>query len=43
VRFGRIGTAGQSQTKGFADGVAATQHADKLAAEKVAKGYLPVV
>ena len=40
VRFGRIGTTGQTQTKSFADDAAATKHADKLVAEKVEKGYV---
>lgn len=40
VCFGRIGTAGQEQTKEFADGVAAQRHADKQIAEKLRKGYL---
>ena len=39
VRFGRIGTAGQTQTKSFADPAAAQKHADKLAAQKLGKGY----
>ncbi len=39
VRFGRIGTKGQTQTKEFADTAAATKHAEKLIEEKTAKGY----
>lgn len=39
VRFGRIGTTGQTQTKSFPDGAAATKHADKLIQEKTGKGY----
>ncbi|HLP77592.1 MAG TPA: WGR domain-containing protein, partial [Candidatus Paceibacterota bacterium] len=39
VRFGRIGTAGQSQTKSFADQEKAQREAEKLIAEKVKKGY----
>ncbi len=39
VRFGRIGTDGQTQTKSFADGSAAHNHAAKLIAEKIKKGY----
>ena len=39
VRFGRIGTKGQTQTKKFADAAAATKHAEKLIEEKTAKGY----
>ena len=42
VRFGRIGTNGQEQTKSFADAAAAAKHVDKLIAEKTAKGYQPV-
>jgi predicted DNA-binding WGR domain protein len=40
VRFARIGTSGQSQTKSFVDPVTAKKHADKLVAEKTAKGHL---
>ncbi|HXI72491.1 MAG TPA: WGR domain-containing protein [Verrucomicrobiae bacterium] len=40
VRFGRIGTAGQSQTKSFADETKAHREADSLIAEKVKKGYV---
>jgi DNA ligase-1 len=40
VRFGRIGTNGQTQTKEFSDAAAATKHADKLIAEKLDKGYV---
>lgn len=40
VRFGRIGTQGQTQTKTLADPEAATRHADKLIAEKTKKGYV---
>ena len=40
VRFGRIGTGGQQQTKSFADAAKARQHADKLIAEKTGKGYV---
>ncbi|MDX1948142.1 MAG: DNA ligase [Pirellulaceae bacterium] len=39
VRFGKIGADGQSQTKSFPDIAAATRHAEKLIAEKAAKGY----
>jgi predicted DNA-binding WGR domain protein len=39
VRFGRIGTGGQTQTKTFADGEKAQKHAEKLIAEKTGKGY----
>ena len=40
VRFGRIGTQGQTQTKTLADAEAATRHAGKLIAEKTKKGYI---
>ncbi len=40
VRFGRIGTAGLSQTKSFADDARAKHEADKLIAEKIKKGYV---
>lgn len=40
ICFGRIGTSGQSQTKDFPSPAAAQQHADKMIAEKVKKGYL---
>lgn len=39
VRFGRIGTAGQTKTKTFSDAMAARKEHDKLLKEKVAKGY----
>jgi predicted DNA-binding WGR domain protein len=39
VCFGRIGTAGQTQTKQFADLAAAVKHANKLIEQKLAKGY----
>jgi predicted DNA-binding WGR domain protein len=39
VRFGRIGTAGQSQTKTFVDEAKARNEAERLMAEKVKKGY----
>ncbi|MGH7134898.1 MAG: WGR domain-containing protein, partial [Pirellulales bacterium] len=40
VRFGRMGTQGQTQTKSFADADAATRHAEKLIGEKTKKGYV---
>jgi predicted DNA-binding WGR domain protein len=43
ICFGRIGTSGQSQTKDFASPAAAQQHADKMIAEKLRKGYLETV
>jgi DNA ligase-1 len=42
VRFGRIGTAGQTQVKSFPDAVAAGKHVEKLIGEKLQKGYVPV-
>ena len=39
VRYGRIGTNGQSQTKSFTSPAVAAQHADKQIAAKLAKGY----
>jgi DNA ligase-1 len=40
VRFGRIGTNGQTQTKTFGDAAAAGAHAEKLIGEKTEKGYV---
>jgi len=40
VRFGRLGTDGQSLTKSFTDPSADRKHVDKLIAEKTAKGYV---
>jgi DNA ligase-1 len=42
VRFGRVGTEGQTQVKAFPDAVAAGKHVEKLIGEKVEKGYVPV-
>jgi predicted DNA-binding WGR domain protein len=42
VTFGRIGTAGQSQTKTFHDADEATRHASKVTAAKAKKGYAEV-
>jgi predicted DNA-binding WGR domain protein len=39
VRFGRLGTAGQSQTKTFTDDATASREAESLVAEKLKKGY----
>jgi len=39
VRYGRIGSGGQSKTKSFGDEAAATRHAEKLIATKTGKGY----
>jgi DNA ligase-1 len=43
VRFGRIGSEGQSNVKSFPDDVAAQKHADKLILEKTGKGYVEVM
>jgi DNA ligase-1 len=40
TRWGRIGAAGQSKTKTFADESAATAAAEKLLEEKIADGYI---
>jgi DNA ligase 1 len=40
VRYGRIGTAGRSTVKKFADAAPARREADKLIAEKTGKGYV---
>jgi predicted DNA-binding WGR domain protein len=40
VRFGRLGSAGQSKTKDFADSAAADRDARRLINEKLAKGYV---
>jgi predicted DNA-binding WGR domain protein len=39
VRFGRIGSTGQTRTKTFATRAAAKTYAEKLIAEKTGKGY----
>ena len=39
VQFGRLGTAGQTQTKSFPDERAAEQAYDTQIAEKLKKGY----
>jgi predicted DNA-binding WGR domain protein len=43
VRFGRIGTAGQTQTKELSDAASAVWHAEKLIAAKTAKGYAEAI
>ena len=43
VRFGRIGSQGQTQVKSLADTGAAIERAEKLIAEKTGKGYLEMV
>lgn len=40
VRFGRIGAAGQSKTKSFADADGAQRDAERLVREKLGKGYI---
>ena len=40
VRYGRIGTDGQSKTKSFSDEEAAVRQAEKLIAAKTGKGYM---
>jgi DNA ligase len=40
VRFGRIGTQGQTQTKTLSDADSAAQHVEKLIGEKTKKGYV---
>ncbi|SFF49418.1 WGR domain-containing protein, predicted DNA-binding domain in MolR, partial [Nannocystis exedens] len=42
VRFGRVGTAGQTQVKSHGSGAAAKKAAEALIAEKVKKGYAEV-
>ena len=42
VSYGRIGTKGQTKTKSFADGAAATKDAEKLIGQKTRKGYKEV-
>ena len=43
VRFGRIGTPGQTQTKTLPVPIAAERHAEKLVGQKMAKGYAECV
>src|SRR4051812_37665888 len=40
VTYGKVGTAGQTQTKSFASADKAQAEADKLIREKVKKGYV---
>jgi predicted DNA-binding WGR domain protein len=40
TRWGRIGAAGQSKTKTFADAAAASKQVAKLIAEKTGEGYV---
>lgn len=39
VRFGRLGTNGQTQTKKLPDAASASEHAEKQISQKLAKGY----
>lgn len=39
VRYGKIGTEGQTQNTVFEEAAAASKHADKLIAEKIGMGY----
>ena len=43
VRYGRIGTDGQTSHKEFKDAAAAAQYAVKIVAEKTEKGYVEIV
>ena len=43
IRFGRIGTEGQTQVKTLADADAAAKHAEKQINSKLAKGYLETI
>ncbi len=43
VRYGRIGTNGQSQTTSFHTEDEAQRHAEKLISSKIAKGYAELV
>ncbi len=40
VRYGRLGTSGQQQTKTLPTPEAAQRHVDKLVEQKLAKGYV---
>jgi predicted DNA-binding WGR domain protein len=40
VRFGKIGTAGQTQTKAFSDAATTIKKVEHLIAEKLGKGYV---
>nr|WP_165247653.1 DNA ligase [Paludisphaera soli] len=42
VRYGRIGTAGQSKPKSFSDEASAIRHVEGLVEEKMGKGYAEV-
>ena len=40
VRFGRIGSTGQTQVKSFPDEDAATKHAERMIEKKTGEGYV---
>jgi predicted DNA-binding WGR domain protein len=40
IRFGRLGTDGQTLTKDFPDAAAAQRHVEKLVVQKTGKGYV---
>jgi len=40
VRYGRLGTDGQTQTKDFPSPASAQKHADSLVSSKLKKGYV---
>ncbi len=40
VRFGRLGTDGQAQSKQLPSPLAAQRHVDKVVGQKLAKGYV---
>jgi predicted DNA-binding WGR domain protein len=40
ISFGRIGTAGQTQTKNLGNTAAADKHADSMIRQKLGKGYV---
>jgi len=42
VRYGRLGTAGQSLTKSFVSDVAASSHVSGQISSKLGKGYVEV-
>src|SRR5689334_16140499 len=43
VRWGRVGTTGQTKVKTFADAEAAAAHQSRLVVEKLRKGYAEIV
>jgi predicted DNA-binding WGR domain protein len=43
VKYGRLGTNGQSQAKSFSSNEKAQQHAEGLIRQKLAKGYVECV